>query len=682
MPPFEYSPYRNRYVTTIADLIGGGDSAEAQALIEIARLKAGEKQARARAWGGAVDSIGGRVSGAIDEYNSPEAKNRREIEEAINFVKEREAGTRDITDSIYNARSGVPMEDAVGDTPRFNWPSTVATDAIQTPETPLGSDDKAVPPSDFTRGVLTVEPPPTTAGPVAVPVSDSMSQRRDVLRMIEASRSPEIDFDSVPQPWSPQDGRTSAPTTENSGMLRSLLPQPLREVSLNENARPRNAISGTTIEETRDVTAAPVVPPPGRLGDISGIINPNVSLPLAEGRYDPEFGALDLPGKAPYVPASISEETRQVGRYMTDKGLFNPRLADEDMKAGGISPDIRNQVLGMMQETNAILTDFDSLTEKGDEDDAVLVGRLADQALKMSAGAGIDLQASISANLIPLERVYGAEMVNELRVGLHDLTEDQQRGFLSRLIADAEQIIGPLEQSRTSSFSSQITGESQDPSRTPLEQAEQNLFDAKTEEEYKSALVVLDDLTGRGYTEWQKKNINRQQDYDEKVGDRRLELDALTISISQEELNLARQEDRAKGRTDEELEEALTIKATLIDVARNLFDSKGIDYFGKYYGTRKHLPWAYDERVNSEALLGRLTALATVGNLDKMTGVLSESDIKLLTNISTDLHSGMSAKLIKERLAEIIKVASRESSKLAEQLGSTTETDVESLLDS
>ena len=178
------------------------------------------------------------------------------------------------------------------------------------------------------------------------------------------------------------------------------------------------------------------------------------------------------------------------------------------------------------------------------------------------------------------------------------------------------------------------------------------------------------------------KNINRQQDYDEKVGDRRLELDALTISISQEELNLARQEDRAKGRTDEELEEALTIKATLIDVARNLFDSKGIDYFGKYYGPRKHLPWGYDERVNSEALLGRLTALATVGNLDKMTGVLSESDIKLLTNISTDLHSGMSAKLIKERLAEIIKVASRESSKLAEQLGSTTETDVESLLDS
>jgi hypothetical protein len=60
--PFQYRPYQNRHVGTIADLMGRGRDAEAQALITAANAQAQAAQISGQAWGGAVQSIGNTIA--------------------------------------------------------------------------------------------------------------------------------------------------------------------------------------------------------------------------------------------------------------------------------------------------------------------------------------------------------------------------------------------------------------------------------------------------------------------------------------------------------------------------------------------------------------------------------------------------------------------------------------------
>ena len=62
MPPFRYKPNQNRYVGSIADLMGRGNDAEAQALITSANAQAQAAQASGQAWGGAVQGIGNTIA--------------------------------------------------------------------------------------------------------------------------------------------------------------------------------------------------------------------------------------------------------------------------------------------------------------------------------------------------------------------------------------------------------------------------------------------------------------------------------------------------------------------------------------------------------------------------------------------------------------------------------------------
>jgi hypothetical protein len=60
--PFQYTPYRNRYVGSITDLMGRGRDAEAQALITAANAQAQAAQVSGQAWGGALQGIGNTIA--------------------------------------------------------------------------------------------------------------------------------------------------------------------------------------------------------------------------------------------------------------------------------------------------------------------------------------------------------------------------------------------------------------------------------------------------------------------------------------------------------------------------------------------------------------------------------------------------------------------------------------------
>ena len=99
--PFRYTPNQNRYVGSIADLMGRGNDAEAQALIASANAQARAAQASGQAWGGAVQGIGNTVSQAITNWNSPEARQQRELDEARKVYDEGAREVRQVTDDRF-----------------------------------------------------------------------------------------------------------------------------------------------------------------------------------------------------------------------------------------------------------------------------------------------------------------------------------------------------------------------------------------------------------------------------------------------------------------------------------------------------------------------------------------------------------------------------------------------------
>ena len=77
---------------------------------------------------------------------------------------------------------------------------------------------------------------------------------------------------------------------------------------------------------------------------------------------------------------AIENRERTIRGYITDEGLFDPRRAADDMSAGNVSPDVINEVLGNITNTNKMFSDFDALESQSDEDRTVLMGRLAADA--------------------------------------------------------------------------------------------------------------------------------------------------------------------------------------------------------------------------------------------------------------------------------------------------------------
>jgi len=540
MPPFEYSPYRNRYVTTIADLIGGGDRAEAKSLIEIARLKAGEKQARARAWGGAVDSIGGRVSGAIDKYNSTEEKLRRDMEKAQKLYAEGLAKRRTIEEARFIPASGTTP--GVVDRGSPVWPNEA--DIEDTGD--RIALDAAVVPSDDTfqsfptyeagrraqRDLWLTEPYQDrtvraaverwTGGPgeapqgyidemrVAANASNGEKSMRDVS---DAELNAMMDVQQRWEGWNPpEDGRQASRSYRNNNPGNIKIPNSealdssniqvnknfqdipdlgldptlsaesfldsedsfpgrfdpfVRKDSLPQTSyeyhgiKPQPPLGITNTEVGMDSRLAQNIPvPPGldsenaipgmTLADMVGpkpegqdippLEIPNAELPRVMYASYPPFEALGLPGQ--YTPASVSQETREVGRYETDEGLLNVRLAYDDLLSQGVSPEIIDSVLSQINNTNDILSNFDALEDKNENEETILFGRMAASVLNVADTKTLTLDQALDVHLDTFETRFGDKEVNELRAQLHGMSEAEQGVFLSNKIDAADAILG------------------------------------------------------------------------------------------------------------------------------------------------------------------------------------------------------------------------------------------------
>ena len=94
--PFQYRPYRNQYVGSIADLMGRGRDAEAQALITAANAQAQAAQVSGQAWGGAVQGIGNTIAAIPGQIQAQQDRDR------VMEERERADQTRAMTASMFN----------------------------------------------------------------------------------------------------------------------------------------------------------------------------------------------------------------------------------------------------------------------------------------------------------------------------------------------------------------------------------------------------------------------------------------------------------------------------------------------------------------------------------------------------------------------------------------------------
>ena len=95
MPPFRYTPNQNRYVGSIADLMGRGNEAEARALIASANAQAQAAQASGQAWGGAVQGIGNTIAAIPGQIQA--GKDRELALEDRALTREVQKTNRDFT---------------------------------------------------------------------------------------------------------------------------------------------------------------------------------------------------------------------------------------------------------------------------------------------------------------------------------------------------------------------------------------------------------------------------------------------------------------------------------------------------------------------------------------------------------------------------------------------------------
>jgi hypothetical protein len=196
--PFRYTPNQNRYVGSIADLMGRGNDAEAQALIASANAQARAAQASGQAWGGAVQGIANTVSQGITDWNSPAARRQREMDKASKIAQEAAADRRQVS-VPYASESVGPapvetrsmLENVMRNYPdRFGVPSSAQA---------FTSESLTGPPAQG-PGFLTEMGPPAR-GPASI---EAIAQSTDFLPMPNfGPQEPyEGSSDTIMQPFS------------------------------------------------------------------------------------------------------------------------------------------------------------------------------------------------------------------------------------------------------------------------------------------------------------------------------------------------------------------------------------------------------------------------------------------------------------------------------------------------
>jgi hypothetical protein len=77
------------FAPTSKALAALNEDAKAKALVDVANAQARAAEVRAQAYGGAVENVGKIASTAITEYNSPQARQQRELDRGQAILKAR-----------------------------------------------------------------------------------------------------------------------------------------------------------------------------------------------------------------------------------------------------------------------------------------------------------------------------------------------------------------------------------------------------------------------------------------------------------------------------------------------------------------------------------------------------------------------------------------------------------------
>jgi len=104
---FEYTPYRNPYIGTIADLMARGEDAKAKALIDVASAQARAAEAKGQIYGNAISSIGQQI-GNIPAQMQANKEQAFKAEQQARMVREQQR--EDAAESMFNTINSTPNE--------------------------------------------------------------------------------------------------------------------------------------------------------------------------------------------------------------------------------------------------------------------------------------------------------------------------------------------------------------------------------------------------------------------------------------------------------------------------------------------------------------------------------------------------------------------------------------------
>lgn len=161
------------------------------------------------------------------------------------------------------------------------------------------------------------------------------------------------------------------------------------------------------------------------------------------------------------------------------------------------------------------------------------------------------------------------------------------------------------------------------------------------------------------------------------------EKDELDAQLKRQQLALREAEERRKQEKSEreakaaEAQEAAAkdAQSRALDVVEQLLDKENIDATKRAFGTvDRLLPTMRQGTANVEAKLEELESILTAENLDMMTGVLSESDVKMLRQIAA---GGLNRKLGDK---QAIKNLKQLKASLSRKLGKSTTASIEDLV--
>jgi len=363
--PFQYRSYQNRHVGTIADLMGRGRDAEAQALIAAANAQAQAAQISGQAWGGAVQGIGNTIAAIPGQIQAQQ--DRELVLEDRELLRKQREGSMALTDA---RTASMAAED-----------QRRITAAAQADERDIRLSAVLANPkrttADFVR-ILGAQDGITFAAGLHKLGDDSVellspSDRAEHLRAIARSMhilSPALQAEYWPVT------RARLLDDKRLGLRPEDIPEQPNQAFL-------DGIRNYDVEPT-----APVAPGTPWTGTLDGV--PTVFERGPEGRMQPVGGGIGPPLSA---PSSLTEDERNRAEYAALKaqgfipeGQTFPRwLKNEQTLPEVVEPDVQSRlvtndqgVVNIQESLRALdLTPIDEANKLWDRIDGYVTGPIS-----------------------------------------------------------------------------------------------------------------------------------------------------------------------------------------------------------------------------------------------------------------------------------------------------------------